>query len=75
MTSPDDLAEVRERVRARYAGVAATVLAGGAPSCREPAQARLGTRLGPAPGTQWSIPSTPIRSNAGELGSAGLCRS
>jgi hypothetical protein len=36
MTSPDDLADVRERVRARYADAAATVLTGGTPSCGEP---------------------------------------
>jgi arsenite methyltransferase len=36
MTSPDELADVRERVRARYAGAAAAVLAGGTPSCGEP---------------------------------------
>jgi arsenite methyltransferase len=36
MTSPDDLADVREQVRARYAGAAATVLAGGVPTCGEP---------------------------------------
>ena len=35
MTSPDDLADVRERVRARYAGAAAAVLAGGTPGCGE----------------------------------------
>jgi arsenite methyltransferase len=36
MTSSDELADVRERVRARYAGAAAAVLAGGSPSCGEP---------------------------------------
>jgi hypothetical protein len=36
MTSPDDLADVRERVRARYADAAATVLTGGTPTCGEP---------------------------------------
>jgi arsenite methyltransferase len=36
MTSPDDLADVRERVRARYADAAATILTGGVPSCGEP---------------------------------------
>jgi arsenite methyltransferase len=35
MTSPDELADVRERVRARYAGAAATVLTGGMPGCGE----------------------------------------
>jgi hypothetical protein len=35
MTSPDDLADVRERVRARYTGAAATVLTGGTPRCGE----------------------------------------
>ena len=36
MTSPGDLADVREQVRARYAGAAAAVLAGTRPSCGEP---------------------------------------
>jgi arsenite methyltransferase len=35
MTSPEDLAEVRERVRARYAGAAATAANGGVPFCGE----------------------------------------
>jgi hypothetical protein len=33
MTSPDELADVRAQVRARYAGAAATVMAGGIPAC------------------------------------------
>jgi arsenite methyltransferase len=35
MTSPADFEEVRERVRARYAEAAATVTAGGIPSCSD----------------------------------------
>jgi arsenite methyltransferase len=48
MTSPEELAEVRERVRARYAGAASTVLSGGAPSCGEPctSQGETGTGAG-----------------------------
>lgn len=48
MTSPDDLADVRERVRARYAAAAAAVLTGGTPSCGEPCsgEAEAGTGAG-----------------------------
>jgi hypothetical protein len=33
MTTPAELGQVRERVRARYAQTASTVTAGGVPSC------------------------------------------
>jgi hypothetical protein len=50
MTSPDELAEVRERVRARNAGAAATVLAGGVPSCGEPTSGEAGDEAGTGAG-------------------------
>jgi arsenite methyltransferase len=56
MTSPDELADVRERVRARYAGAAATVMAGGVPSCGEPCsgEAEAGTGAGQYSDTEHS---------------------
>jgi hypothetical protein len=46
MTSPDELGDVRERVRARYAGAAATVLTGGMPSCGESCSGEDEARIG-----------------------------
>jgi arsenite methyltransferase len=46
MTSPDELADVRERVRARYAGAAAAVMTGGVPSCGESCSGEDGTGAG-----------------------------
>jgi arsenite methyltransferase len=62
MTSPDDLADVRERVRARYAGAAATVMAGGVPSCGEPCSGEeAGTGAGLYSGTdQAEIPEQAV---------------
>jgi arsenite methyltransferase len=48
MTSPDDLAEVRERVRARYADAAATVLTGGTPTCGQTCSGEEETGTGAA---------------------------
>jgi arsenite methyltransferase len=61
MTSPDDLADVRERVRARYAGAAATVLTGGIPSCGEPGSGEneAGTGAGQYSGTEQAEVPTP----------------
>jgi arsenite methyltransferase len=54
MTSPDDLANVRERVRARYADAAATVLTAGTPTCGEPCsgEEEAGTGAGQYTGTE-----------------------
>jgi arsenite methyltransferase len=54
MTSPDDLANVRERVRARYADAAATVLTGGTPTCGESCsgEGQAGTGAGQYTGTE-----------------------
>jgi arsenite methyltransferase len=46
MTSPDKLADVREQVRARYAGAAAAVMAGGIPVCGEPCSGEEETATG-----------------------------
>jgi arsenite methyltransferase len=46
MTSPDELADVRAQVRARYAGAAATVMAGGIPACGEPCAEEQDGRAG-----------------------------
>jgi len=46
MTRPDELDEVRERVRARYAGVATAVAEGGVASCGDPCQAPAETGTG-----------------------------
>ena len=46
MTSADELAEVRERVRARYASAAATVAEGGIPACGDSCADETGTGAG-----------------------------
>jgi arsenite methyltransferase len=68
MTSPDDLADVRERVRARYAGAAATVLTGGVPSCGEPGpgEEEAGTGAGQYSGTeQAEVPEQAVTASLG----------
>jgi arsenite methyltransferase len=68
MTSPDDLADVRERVRARYAGAAATVLAGGVPGCGEPCSGEdeAGTGAGQYSGTeQAEVPEQAVTASLG----------
>jgi arsenite methyltransferase len=68
MTSPDDLADVRERVRARYADAAATVLAGGVPSCGEPCagEEEAGTGAGQYSGTeQAEVPDQAVTASLG----------
>lgn len=52
MSSPDDLADVRERVRARYAAAAAAVMAGGVPNCGESCSGETGTGAGRYPETE-----------------------
>jgi arsenite methyltransferase len=68
MTSPDDLADVRERVRARYAGAAATVMTGGVPSCGEPCsgEEEAGTGAGQYSGTeQAEVPEQAVTASLG----------
>ena len=66
MTSPDDLADVREQVRARYA--AAAVMAGGMPSYGEPCSGaeEAGTGAGQYAGTnQDGIPGLAVAASLG----------
>jgi len=68
MTSPDDLAGVREQVRARYADAAATVLAGGVPSCGEPcaSEDEAGTGAGQYSGTERAeVPEQAVTASLG----------
>jgi arsenite methyltransferase len=68
MTSPDELAEVRERVRARYAGAATAVMAGGIPSCGEPCTGHdeAGTGAGQYTGTeQAEVPGQAVTASLG----------
>jgi arsenite methyltransferase len=68
MTSPDDLADVREQVRARYAGAAAAVMAGGMPSYGEPCSGaeEAGTGAGQYAGTnQDGIPGLAVAASLG----------
>jgi arsenite methyltransferase len=68
MSSPDDLADVRERVRARYAGAAATVLAGGIPTCGEPCagEEETGTGASQYTGTeQAEVPGQAVTASLG----------
>jgi hypothetical protein len=68
MTSPDGLADVRERVRARYAGAAATVLAGDIPTCGEPCSGEeaTGTGAGQYSGTeQGEVPEQAVTASLG----------
>jgi arsenite methyltransferase len=68
MTSPDELAEVRERVRARYAGAATSVLAGGTPSCGDSCtgQGETGTGAGQYTGTEQSeVPGQAVTASLG----------
>jgi arsenite methyltransferase len=68
MTSPDELADVRERVRARYSGAAATVMAGGVPRCGEPCsgEEEAGTGAGQYSATeQAEIPEQAVTASLG----------
>jgi arsenite methyltransferase len=67
MTSPDDLADVREQVRARYAGAAATVMAGGVPTCGEPSgQEETGTGAGQYSNTErGEVPGQAVTASLG----------
>jgi SAM-dependent methyltransferase len=68
MTSPDELANVRERVRARYAGAATTVMTGGTPSCGEPCtgQDESGTGAGQYTGAEQA--GVPVQAVTASLG-------
>jgi arsenite methyltransferase len=68
MTSPDELAHVRERVRARYAGAATTIMTGGTASCGEPCtgQDESGTGAGQYTGTeQAEVPHQAVTASLG----------
>jgi arsenite methyltransferase len=68
MTSPEELAEVRERVRTRYAGAAATVMTGGIPGCGEPGSGgdETGTGAGLYSGTeQAEVPGQAVTASLG----------
>jgi arsenite methyltransferase len=66
MNSPDELPDVRERVRARYAGAAATVLTGGVPSCRGSCSDEGGTGAGLYSGTdQAEVPERAVTASLG----------
>jgi arsenite methyltransferase len=68
MTSPEELADVRERVRARYTGAATTVMTGGTPSCGDPCTGRdeAGTGAGQYTGTeQAEVPGQAVTASLG----------
>jgi len=66
MTSPDELAEVRERVRARYAGAAAAVMTGGIPGCGQSCSDEDGTGAGQYSGTeQAEVPGQAVTASLG----------
>jgi SAM-dependent methyltransferase len=68
MNSPDELLDLRERVRARYAGAAAIVLTGGVPSCGEPfaSDDEAGTGAGLYSGTdQAEVPERAVITSLG----------
>jgi arsenite methyltransferase len=66
MNSPDELPDVRERVRARYAGAAATVLTGGVPSCGDSCSDEGGTGAGLYSGTdQAEVPERAVTASLG----------
>jgi arsenite methyltransferase len=68
MTSPDDLEDVREQVRARYARAAAIVMNGGVPTCGEPCsgQEETGTGAGQYSGTeQGEVPGQAVTASLG----------
>jgi arsenite methyltransferase len=68
MTSPDDFAGVREQVRARYAGAAATVLAGGIPTCGEPCAGEEETGTGASQYTGTEQAEVPAQAVTASLG-------
>lgn len=68
MASPDEIAEVRERVRARYAGAAASVLAGGTPSCGEPCTGLAGSGTGAGQYTSTEQAQVPGQAVTASLG-------
>jgi arsenite methyltransferase len=68
VTSPDQLAAVREQVRARYAGAAAAVMAGGIPGCGEPCAGaeETGTGAGQYAGAeQGEVPARAVTASLG----------
>jgi arsenite methyltransferase len=68
VTIPDELAEIRERVRARYADAATTVMTGGTPGCGEPCtgQDETGTGAGQYTGTeQAEVPGQAVTASLG----------
>jgi arsenite methyltransferase len=66
MTSPDELADVRERVRARYADAAATVRTGGVPNCDDSCTGETGTGAGQYSGTeQAEVPGQAVTASLG----------
>jgi arsenite methyltransferase len=68
MTSPAELDQVRERVRARYAQAASTVTAGGVPSCGDtcagPDEAGTGAALYSA-SEQDEVPADAVTASLG----------
>jgi arsenite methyltransferase len=68
MTSPAELDQVRERVRARYAKAASTVTAGGVPSCGDtcagPDEAGTGAALYSA-SEQDEVPADAVTASLG----------
>jgi arsenite methyltransferase len=68
MTSPDNLADVRERVRARYAGAATTVMTGGTPRCGEPCTGQDETETGAGQYTGTEQAEVPGRAVTASLG-------
>ena len=64
MTSADELAEVRERVRARYASAAATVAEGGIPACGDSCADETGAGLYSA-AEQLEIPEDAVTASLG----------
>ena len=68
MTRPDELEQVRERVRARYAGAAAAVTEGGIASCGDTGQAPDATGTGRglySPAEQGELPGAAVSASLG----------
>jgi arsenite methyltransferase len=68
MTSPGDLADVREQVRARYARAAATILAGGVPTCGETCAGEEETGTGAGQYARTEQAGIPARAVTASLG-------